>query len=279
MSNVENIDGMDGGEEELTPSSGYFKKVRKDDEVEAPSLWLITFTDIMALMLTFFVLLYSMSVPTEEEWKEITKGLNNQFTKTNSAQWHRGAREEVNISKIDFSQAQNLTYLNSVLSNIVEKDERLKNIVIIPQRDHLIISVPEELLFASGQADINQGGKQVLFALGNTMARIRNRIEVIGHTDPTPIERAREQFGSNWELSLARAGSVANVLANAGYERPIVIRGFSSSRYDDLPEEMNEEERLSLSRRVDIVVEKDDGSNRKLLQIEGGPEIDILSPN
>ena len=272
---------MDDGteEEEVTYSGSYGGRQRVKDDTPPSSLWLITFTDIMALMLTFFVLLYSMSVPTEEEWKEITKGLKNQFTKTYSGDAYRGSQQEVNISKIDFTKAQNLTYLNSVLSNIVEKDERLKNIVLIPQNDHLIVSVPEELLFQAGRADISNGGKQLLFSIGNTMARIRNRIEVIGHTDPRPMQESKDKFGSNWELSLARAGVVANTLENAGYQRPIIIRGFSSSRYDDLPEDMEEEERLSLSRRVDILVMKDDGSRRNILQVKGSDVTNILAPN
>ena len=147
-------------------------------------------------------------------------------------------------------------------------DLRLKNIVLIPQKDHLIASVPDELLFQSGQAEVSRQGKQVLFALGNALARIRNRIEVIGHADPTPVDSAQGRFASNWHLSLARAGSVASVLANAGYERPVVVRGLSSARYDDLPEDMDEDERLSLSRRVDVVIMQDDGTRRQFTEID-----------
>lgn len=231
------------------------------------SLWLITFTDAMALMLTFFVLLYSMSVPTEEEWKDITKGFSNQFSKTRSAQWTHGSQDTISIGKIDFTQALNLGYLNTVLENVIEKDPRLKNIVLIPQADNLIVSVPQDLLFQSGQAIISAEGKQTLFAIGNAMGRIRNRIEVIGHTDPVKIRNRETPFLSNWELSLARAGSVALTIENAGYQRPVIIRGLSSSRYDDLPETLDEEERLSLARRVDIVIMEDDGSQQNLIDI------------
>ncbi len=234
----------------------------KEGEAESTSLWLITFTDVMALMLTFFVLLYSMSVPEEDDWKNITKGLQNQFTKTYSAESNEGPQDTISIEKIDFSKAQSLTYLNSVLANAISKDERLKNVSLIPQVDSLIVSVPQELLFESGRSEVSPKGKQVLYAMGNTMSRIRNRIEVIGHTDLQPIQNPDTQYDSNWELSLARAASVSSILENAGYTRPVIVRGLSSSRYEDLPEEMSEEERLSLARRVDIVLMPDDGSVR-----------------
>lgn len=235
---------------------------------ESSMLWLITFTDIMALMLTFFVLLYSMSVPEEEDWKVITKGMTNQFSTRHALQWNKGSQDSISINKIDFSEALDLGYLSSVLNNVVEKDRRLQNVKIIPQRDHIVVSVPSELLFESGQAEISDEGKQVLFSLGNAMTRIRNRIEVIGHTDPRPIEKSGGRFASNWDLSLARAASVALTLKNGGYERPVTIRGLSSSRYDDLPPEMSEEDRLSLSRRVDVVVMKDDGTETGTVEFD-----------
>ena len=230
-------------------------RVNPADEAGS-SLWLITFTDIMALMLTFFVLLYS------------TAGFTKQFSPTFAERWNRGKQETINIEKVDFTNALPLTYLVKVISNNIDNDENLQNIVLIPQKDHLIVSVPTELLFESGQAEVSDQGKQALFTLGNTMTRIRNRIEIIGHTDPRPIRESGGEFASNWELSLARAGSVAAILRNAGYERDMIVRGLASARYEDLPKDMDEEERLSFARRVDIVVMQDDGSRRNLLDIE-----------
>ncbi|HOO82083.1 MAG TPA: flagellar motor protein MotB [Alphaproteobacteria bacterium] len=244
---------------------------RLEGREDSTALWLITFTDIMALMLTFFVLLYSMSVPEEEEWENITSGLQSQFTKTFSTAQSKGPQDTISIDKIDFSKAQDLSYLSSVLANVISKDERLKNIVLIPQSDHLIASVPEDLLFESGRASVSAKGKQVLFSLGNTMSRIKNRIEIIGHTDPRPIQNTSGPFASNWELSLARAGSVATVLENAGYQRPLTVRGLSSARYDSLPEEMSEEQRLSLARRVDIIIMEDDGNMRQFMPLDLPP--------
>ena len=231
------------------------------------SLWLITFTDIMALMLTFFVLLYSMSVPIEEDWEHVTEGITSQFSQTYSEQWNRGAQETINIDKLDFAEALDLGYLETIITNSMATDQRMQDIVLIPQTDHLIVSVPTDLLFEPGKADVGDGGKQVLFTLGNTMNRIRNRIEIIGHADPRPMPKDSKDFPSNWELSLARAGSVAAVLKNSGYQRNMTVRGLSSARYDELPD-LPEDERLSLSRRVDIVIMEDDGSQRDVIEFD-----------
>ena len=247
-------------------SSGFLMPLQErsnEEEATPPSLWLITFTDIMALMLTFFVLLYSMSVPEEDVWEQITEGIQSEFRKTYSAEWSQGSQQTLSIDKVDVSKAQSLSYLNSVIANAIERDQRFENIRLIPQKKHLIVSLPQKLLFEAGQADVNAKGKQALFALTNTLVRIRNRIEIIGHTDPDPISSNNGAYESNWDLSLQRAGSVASVLDSAGYNKPITIRGLSSARYDDLPVEMSEEERLSLARRVDIVIMNDHGIKQK----------------
>lgn len=235
-----------------------------DDEgaQKESSLWLITFTDVMALMLTFFVLIYSMSTPDSEKWDEMTAATTAQPAEFSSARQKAGLLDVINIDKLDFSEALNLDYLQGVVQKVVDENDNLKGIVMIPQRDRLILSLPTELLFESGAADVNIRGKRALFALGGALSRIRNRIEVMGHADPRPISGQASGYSSNWGLSLGRAVSVAAVLRDVGYERPIVTRGLSSARYEELPADIPEQERLSYARRVDIVIMKDDGRYR-----------------
>ncbi|MFK7838836.1 MAG: flagellar motor protein MotB [Bdellovibrionales bacterium] len=242
------------------------KKTKKteDEKVETP-LWLITFTDIMALMLTFFVLLYSMSVPEVKKWEDLSTSINEGFSKFYSPQKFAGAQDTLSIDKIDRTQALNLNYLRDLIEVKMKEDELLGDVKIISAKDKIIISLPEDLLFEGGDNDVTTQGKRALFSLGGLLARIRNRVEVVGHSDPRPITNPNAKFASNWELSLARAASVSNVLLQVGYVRDVITRGMSSARYDELPETLPEQTRLDLSRRVDIVVMKDDGGKRSIL--------------
>ncbi len=242
------------------------RKPMTPEDPPASYLWLITFTDVMALMLTFFVLLYSMSVPVEEDWDEMTNAISRQFQREFSPQWYSATQDTISIEKLDFTEALNLGYLRSVIADIISEDQTLKNVKLIPQTDHLIVSLPQDLLFESGRAEVSPQGKQALFKLGGVMARIKNRIEISGHADPRPP--TGETFLNNWELSLARATQVAFILRNAGYKREIDVHGLSSARYDELEGEMTEDERLAFARRVDIIIMKDDGALRTLMGIE-----------
>lgn len=237
----------------------------EEEDLQAPRKappWLLTFGDIMALMLTFFVLLYSMSVPDEEQWEEFSSALTNGFSKFKSATQFSGALEEINIEKLDYKKALNLDYLQSLMTQLIESNEEINNVAIFRQKSRLILSLPEDLLFQSGKAEIDTAGKRALFVIGGPLSRIRNRIEVTGHTDPSPVSRTQSRFASNWELSLERAMSVAGLLSDVGYSRPIVARGLSSTRYDELPDDLDEETRRDYARRVDIMIMRDDGAKR-----------------
>lgn len=233
----------------------------EDDEPEAgTSLWLITFTDAMALMLTFFVLLYSMSKPEEETWSQLTGAINQEFNKFYAPKWDNGLQQDITIDKIDFDRALDLNYLRAVMAEILTQDDKLEGVYVAGRSDRLIISLPNDLLFESGSPKVNAKGKKALYSLGEFFEKIKNRIEIVGHADPVPVQGG--EFHSNWHLSLARAMDVAGVLERLGYEKPVIVQGFSSARYDELPEKIQGEERRQLSRRVDIIIMKDTGTKR-----------------
>jgi chemotaxis protein MotB len=236
---------------------------KAEEEEEYMPLWLITFTDIMALMLTFFVLLYSMSVPEVESWEDLTTSINKGFSKFYSPRKFSGPQDTIEINKLDLSQALNLDYLRGLIETKIGENDILYDVVLISADDRLIISMPEDLLFDAGNDEVGVQGKRALFALGGILSNIKNRIEVVGHTDPRPISDRNQKFESNWELSLSRATQVSNILMQVGYRRPVIVRGMSSARYDELPESLPDQQRLDLSRRVDIVVMTDDGRTRK----------------
>jgi len=247
--------------EKLSEINAQSTRISNEDDLAEAPLWLITFTDIMALMLTFFVLLYSMSIPEVDKWEELTSSINEGFSKFYSPEQFAGIQDTISIDKIDRSEALNLDYLRALIEEKIEENETLNDIVIITGHDKLIISMPENLLFEAGQNEVKTEGKRALFALGGLLARIRNRIEVVGHSDPRPITRQNAKFSSNWELSLARAASVSSILKQVGYRRGMITRGMSSARYDEIPKTVPEEKRLDLSRRVDLVVLEVAGSS------------------
>lgn len=235
---------------------------------EGSFMWLISFTDVMALMLTFFVLLFSMTEPEQQSWADMKGALQQEFNKFYGALNERGPLDDLSIDKIDFDKALDIYYLETLFKALARESKFLAEIEFNTQQGALIISLPQDLLFKPGQADIEEKGARALYALGGILARIRNKVEVTGHTDPTPVSGTG--YSSNWALSLARAANVAGILESVGYDRNVIIRGHSKGRYEDLVSLRDNERRMALSRRVDIVILDNDGSGDKVFVDLGG---------
>jgi chemotaxis protein MotB len=271
MSEKKNDKSKQGNKDpEKISAPRYHSRRSGDQNTGSSSMWLVSFTDVIALMLTFFVLLFAMSNPKQEEWKEFTKQLQENFNRFQGAAENRGAEDAVNINKINFSKALDLNYLRVLIENLISKEPSLGQARLIDHGDSLIISLPQDLLFGAGEVEVKPGANKALYSLAETLRRIKNRIEIVGHADPRPI--AGGAFPSNWELSLSRASSVAAVLQNVGYSDTITVRGQASGRFYDIPKSVSANERLDLSRRVDVVIMEDDGRKHKLFDI-GLPEL------
>ncbi len=238
-----------------------------NNRAKTAPLWLITFTDVMALMLTFFVLLYAMSTPDVERWEELSVSLSSKFKDDGVKPYNTGSQDVIAIDKIGKSKALDLSYLKVLVSNLL-KSRGVDDVFIFQNAGRLVISMPSDLLFESASADVSIEGKKALFALGGALSRVKNRIEIVGHTDPRPITGSAGGYKDNWELSLARSSAVALVLRNVGYDRNITVRGVSSARYDELPEDVPENKRNDFSRRVDIIIMNDSGFKTKIYGLQ-----------
>lgn len=212
--------------------------------------WMVIFTDLVSLMLTFFVLLFSMSNIKVDRWNDVidalSQSLNPSSTKAQSA-----ATASFNISTLFRKRAINLDYLTSVLDEAVANDELLANSQLMRLEDRLVIALPGDLLFQPGKAALADNARKALFNLGGVLRNIGNQIGINGHTDPAPPTGTA--YTSNWELSMARATAVANALKQSGYTEDIIAFGYADSRFRELPD-MPEAARSALGRRVDIIV-------------------------
>ncbi len=220
-------------------------------------MWLITFTDLVALMLTFFVMLFSMSSVKISEWQNVIDSLSQTLRPT-LEKTVPASTSSFNIGTIFRGRATNLDYLASVLGDVVDGDELLSLGRLMRLEDRLIIALPGNLLFETDGAALTERGRQALFVLGGVLRNIGNRIGVNDHSGPS--RPAGGEYNSNWELSTARAASVANALRQSGYPDDITAFGYANSRtgpFSGLPETLRD----SLSRRIEIVVRPDAGGS------------------
>ena len=213
--------------------------------------WMVTFTDLVSLMLTFFVLLFSMSSIKVDQWETVIDSLT-QTLNPSRLQSVAAATAQYNISTIFRKRAIDLGYLNSIISEGIKNDSVLDRAQLVLREEGLIIALPGDLLFQPGSANMTPAARDALFRLGSVLRNIGNQVGVNGHTDQA--KPADDKYTSNWELSVGRAAAVANVIRRSGYEDDVIAFGFADSGYSKLPPSLSDEERNMFSRRVDVVI-------------------------
>ena len=202
--------------------------------------WLLTYLDVMTLLLVMMVVMLAFAKPASED---AGQGDGSGGPAAPRAQAPLNLRPQLNqlVAPRDKDPLAGLP-----LDQLGEGVEVLVNDGVVSFR------ISSEMLFPSGQADLIGPGAQMLATLVPVLNAMPNqRIVVEGHTDDVPIQNAR--YPSNWELSSGRAGSVVRQLIALGVA-PERIRatGFADTR----PLQLNDSEaNRAANRRVELVLE------------------------
>lgn len=213
--------------------------------------WLVSFADLIALLLAFFVLLYAMQRVEHGSWEALIQSLSHALQPSLMIEDPEPSADR-NVESLIQRPAINLSYLEVLLRGRRSKDAAFSGMMLRRRDDQLIIMVPSDLLFEPSEATLAAAARDRLSALALVLRNISNRVDIYGHTDPTPVRNGR--FRSNWELSIARAVAVADQLRKFGYRRPMSTFGFADTRFDDVASIETQARRFEYSRRVDIVV-------------------------
>lgn len=219
-------------------------------EAERP-LWLTTFADLVALLLTFMIMMFATQTLDHGKWQALIGGLAERLNPRPIVVEPTPTADRA-AEPVERRPALDLAYLEALLRDKAARDPVLAGLVIHRLEDRIVVTVPADLLFAAGSAVVSNEARRVVQDLGGLFANLSNRVDVVGHTDPNPVRSGA--YGSNWELSVARAMTVANALRRAGYTRPLTAFGFGDTRFEEVPADLPAERRRALARRVDIVI-------------------------
>jgi len=220
--------------------------------------WLITFADLIALMLTFFVLLFSMSSFRDDAWSAVVIALSQSLNPARI--WGDTPRLTDRTATTEPApSAANLDYLDALIAEKLRGDPLLGRVIVERRDDRIVLMLPSDMLFAPASDRLTARALRAIGALAMGMRDFKNRIDVVGHADERPVRGDR--FASNWELSLSRALAVADAMRAAGFDRPLSVRARAAAVQDDVAEDLPAAERYRLARRVDIVVREDYGGD------------------
>lgn len=224
-----------------------------DDPPAGAPEWIVTFADLMSLLLTFFVLLLSSSSTQAAKFEAIAGSLREAFGMRSELDLSdRPERREL-VGNLETQRAEqdasNPARLAQELQKLLsELGGRGRGIVSL-SGEGIVLNISGDLMFASGEAALSAEAIKVLDRIANYVQQSDRPLDVIGHTDNIPI--STPVFPSNWELSAARAGAAVRYLTERGInaERMRAI-GRASTR----PVGSNStDEGRSLNRRVEFI--------------------------
>lgn len=205
--------------------------------------YLITYADLITLLLGLFIILYSISNIDASKYKNIVSAMGNIFgNKGKVVSAEKGVLPEMMHKEVG---------LKTQLTELIEKYHYNNSIRLEENSRGITIHILDDVLFASGNADLTSGSKEVLSRLAVILRQLPNDIRIEGHTDNVPINTA--SFPSNWHLSVARALNTAYYLINSEKLSADKVSIVGFSKYKPIDSNESASGRAN-NRRVDIVI-------------------------
>ncbi|MEQ8213968.1 MAG: flagellar motor protein MotB [Smithellaceae bacterium] len=207
-------------------------------------IWFLTLSDLLLLLMIFFVLLLGITLQQQSNSAAPPVQRNNQALPVVATEQPVNRPASPNQSPGDEA-----TSLESDLLGIIDGNEGLEGITVARRSQHVVLTLPEQIIFDSGQADLKNGVLPKLEQIAVFIQKHPNiAVEIQGHTDNRPI--ANRRYPSNWELSADRATQVAKSLVRLGVNPAIIsTRGFGE--YKPLYPNGTDSDRMK-NRRVEL---------------------------
>ena len=178
-------------------------KKKKDDEPGIPA-WVVTYGDMMSLLLTFFVLLLSFSTVSEKDFNQAMMSLQGAFGVLDA---YSGLINPVpRPPKKTPKQVERIAREIQRKMMVEGKEEDVN--IELDKKGGLKIILPNQVLFSSGSAELKSEAFDILATVGGVLEGLQTGfIDIRGHTDSIPLSGSG-RFEDNWQLSYARARSV-----------------------------------------------------------------------
>ncbi|HEX2902108.1 MAG TPA: flagellar motor protein MotB [Jatrophihabitans sp.] len=259
---------------------GRSRKVH-EEEHENHERWMVTYADMLTLLLVLFIVLYAISQVNTSKFAELKSSLSSAFGNGQQPVLNGGqgpidgnlaATQDIVNSKIpSANQAQSAaqpasapdtTAAQREVDEFTKIEKAIKASLHakgldgtasfnIDERGLVVTLITDELVFAGNSATLEPEGQIILSAVDPELAKIDNQIQVDGHTNQANVSTA--PYPSGWELSSARASSVVRYLIARG---GLSANRLSAAGYSDQRPLIDPKNPASIvrNRRVDIVV-------------------------
>lgn len=236
------------------------KKKKQLDEPTGNE-WMGTYSDMVTLLMTLFVLLYSMSSVDAAKVQAISNAFSVlsgkaadsilEYDKYEGTEPIIGGESKVENTIEESENIENRTMYESVKEFVQEN--RLDSTIEIAQNEKgVVLQLKDNILFQSGQAELKTESSEILDKINTLISIMPNSVIIEGHTDNIPISNSK--FKDNWDLSSIRATNVLRYFTEIKQQDPTKFRAAGYGEYKPKVENNSDENRAQ-NRRVNIIIE------------------------
>jgi chemotaxis protein MotB len=268
--------------------------------------WLITYADMITLLMVLFIVLYSISQVDLAKFRKLKEGVAGGYggptelaAVDGGAGPLQGGGAVFNAQVTGTGTQPSAEALNGIIADIRARTENARQERTVLQgtqqelqksldavglgdtvkfrlesRGLVVTIVTDKVLFDPGQAELRAEGREVVDKLAAAISRLPNKLAVEGHTDNVPISG---RYASNWELSTARATTVLRELIE---RHGIAPARLSAAGYaDERPVAGNDTgEGRAANRRVELVVLADVAAALSEITAGADPPVAEVNP-
>ncbi|MCP4354186.1 MAG: hypothetical protein GY793_00890 [Proteobacteria bacterium] len=222
------------------------QKEKQGDDTPA---WMLTFADLVSLLICFFVLLYSMKAVDEEIWQDISGSFagalssSQKFKKMNA-----NNNSGVDVERILTSDS--MDYMKSVIIAKFAKEGLLEYSEIFKEEanSNLHIVIPAVHLFDEQEGQFTEKGIKILNLISSCILYVQGELEVRSYVESDP------EITNHMQKSLERSLMVRSYFKSQGIESPIKVMGGGSLLYEKMKDVYSTEELSKKTVKLDVII-------------------------
>jgi chemotaxis protein MotB len=221
--------------------------IEEEDDAPSAPFWMTTYSDMVTLLLTFFVLIVSMS---EIEIRKFEEALSF-FQGRPSLLTHDALIRPTTPQLASAFRTKEQAERYEALLEYLEENGLQEKVKVSLTDKGMHVTITDSVMFRSGEAILIEPSRTVLRLLAGVLDNTIESVVVEGHTDDRPINTSH--FPSNWELSSARAATVVRYLLEvSGVQHPERFLSIGYGEHHPIDDNESAQGR-SRNRRVEIL--------------------------
>ncbi|WP_038150535.1 OmpA/MotB family protein [Thiomicrorhabdus chilensis] len=209
--------------------------------------WKIALADLMTVLMVFFLVMWLLAVVDPKERKIFAESLTGQYEEPIAVVESSAKQDGSELNPLDLKPPATEAEIRETLKSVNPRD-----IDIEDGPDFTKITLRSDSFFESGRATVSDKTREQLEQLGESLAGRGQKMVISGFTDDLPISNF--QFPSNWELSAARAATVARTFIYMGVDKNLLTIEGKADNEAVVPNDSAYSR--SMNRRVVIKIDK-----------------------